>query len=132
MLAYSFFWMFLCTFEQGSLCIPWMFWNPLYRPGWPQTQREIACLWVLWFFFLNNALDIHMNFRIHWRLFFRFWCGLHSRCFTVLLIEPFPNIKYAKWGIKKVCLLVSLISFFSVNEVFIVELFHLLNYNMYS
>lgn len=131
MLAYSFFDCFFVLLSKGLYVSPGCSeTHYIDQAGLKHKERLLAS--KSWGFFLNNALDTHMNFRIHWRLFFRFWCGLHSRCSLLLLIESFPNIKYAKWGIKKVCLLVSLISFFSVNEVFIVELFHLLNYNMYS
>jgi hypothetical protein len=37
MYIYNFF------FETGFLCIPWLSWKSLCRPGWPRTQKS-ACL----------------------------------------------------------------------------------------
>jgi hypothetical protein len=30
-------------FETGFLCVAWLTWNSLYRPGWLQTQKS-TCL----------------------------------------------------------------------------------------
>jgi hypothetical protein len=41
-----FFFLFFFFFETGFLCIPWLSWNLLCRPGWPQTQKS-TCLCLL-------------------------------------------------------------------------------------
>ena len=50
MLLFSFFVLFSCFCffflfsRHGFSVLPWLSWNSLCRPGWPQTQRS-ACLW---------------------------------------------------------------------------------------
>jgi hypothetical protein len=38
-----FFFLFFCFSRQGFSVYPWLSWNSLCRPSWPQTQRS-SCL----------------------------------------------------------------------------------------
>ena len=33
--------LFSCFLRQDLFVYPWLAWNPLCRPGWPQTQRDL-------------------------------------------------------------------------------------------